>query len=380
MKNIDGMSISGSGEVVGETPVKSDRLALDVSGSGKVTLQLAVKSLDINISGVGKMVLSGTADEAKINISGSGKVEGYDLKIASCTADVSGVGKCNMDVTDSLTTNISGMGSINYKTKPKYLKEDVSGVGKINDEKFIGSNNDTTRFKLGSSDVLIISSGAEMKKHWHRNKSTHPIWQGFEMGFNNYLNSSGKAEVPSAYSYLDLNTGKSVYVALNLLQKDFELGKSNTWFFTGLGITWNNYRFDKNVVLTSGPDVSGGFDTTSTRSYQKSKLLAIYLTAPLMFEVFTSHNIKNAFHIGAGGMLGYRIGSHSKTKYDEAGSTSKPKTYGDFNLNSFRYGMRVALGYGKFNVFGDYYASSLFKNGIEPALYPFDFGITLIGF
>ena len=38
--------------------------------------------------------------------------------------------------------------------------------------------------------------------------------------------------------------------------------------------------------------------------------------APLMFEVFTSKTKKNAFHIGAGAMVGVRLGSHTKMKYE----------------------------------------------------------------
>ena len=79
-------------------------------------------------------------------------------------------------------------------------------------------------------------------------------------------------------------------------------------------------------------------------------------------------------------MLGYRIGSHTKQKFEVNGSTHKPKNYDDFNLNPFRYGVRVSVGYRKFNVFGDYYASSLFKDNKGPVLYPINIGITLVGF
>jgi len=379
MKNIDGISVSGSGEVVGETPLKSDALTLDVSGSGKMTMQLAVKMLNIDISGVGKIVLNGTADNVHIGISGSGKVDALDLKVADCTANISGMGKCNIDVTENLSTNISGMGTINYKMPPKNVRQDISGVGKINDEKTIGEKNDTTRFKFGKSNVLIISGDSARYKRKHTSHSPSPIWQGIELGFNNYLNGSGGPEVPSAFDFLELNTGKSVSVALNFLQKNVQFGHSNFWFFTGLGITWNNYRFDKNVEIDATKLLDSRFDTTSGRSFQKSKLVASYITVPLMFEIFTSHKSKNAFHLGAGAVLGYRIGSHTKVKYEEEGHVFKPKTYDDFNLNPFRYGFRAAIGYNKFNVFGDYYASTLFKDGKGPVLYPINFGITLVG-
>ncbi len=384
MKNIEGLSVSGTGEIISSNTIVTDHLKLDVSGSGKMTLAVQTKDLGIDISGVGKINLSGKTENANINISGSGKVEAFDLQTINCKAEISGVGKCNIDVTESLNSEISGMGSVNYKNKPTHLSSEVSGVGNVNCCDTAGGGvgkSDTTHLSFGDAQVLIIRSDSAVAKRKAKNEKSRPIWSGMEIGFNNCFSKDGKMEVPNGYEFLDLNTGKSVTVSLNLLQKNFQLGHSNVWFFTGLGVTWNNYRFDKNVNLSSAADtISGGFDTTSTHNYSKSKLTATYLTMPLMFEVFTSKKNKNAFHIGAGAMLGYKIGSHTKTKFTEDGSTEKPKQYDDFYLNPFRYGARVAIGYRKFNVFADYYASTLFRDKKGPELYPVSVGITMTGF
>ena len=384
MKTIEGLAVSGTGEIFSSNTLTSDHLRLDVSGSGKMTLALDVKDLTIDISGVGKMTLSGKAENAVVDISGSGKVDAFDLSVKNCTADISGVGKCNIDVTESLKSDISGMGSVNYKTKPAHVNSDVSGVGSINNydkTEVSEGKNDTTHLTLGDAKVLIVRSDSAIARRKEKNEKSKPIWGGVELGFNNFVNSAGKMEVPPGYNFLDLNTGKSVSVSLNLLQKNFRMGQSNIWFFTGLGVTWNNYRFDKNVNLSSATStITGSFDTTSIRTYVKSKLTSSYLTVPLMFEAFTSKKSKNAFHLGVGAMLGYKIGSHTKTRYSEAGSTEKPKQYDDFYLNPFRYGARVAIGYKKFNVYADYYASTLFRDKKGPELYPVAIGISLAAF
>jgi len=220
-----------------------------------------------------------------------------------------------------------------------------------------------------------------MAKRRAKNEKSKPIWAGVELGFNSFINSDNKMETPAGYDFLDLNDGKSVCFSLNLLQKNFRLGHSNAWFFTGLGFTWNNYRFDKNVNLSSAGDtLMGGLDTSSTRAYVKSKLTATYLTVPLMFEFFTSSKTKNAFHLGLGAMLGYKIGSHTKARFSEDGSTEKPKQYDDFYLNPFRYGARVAIGYRKVNLFADYYASAMFRDKKGPELFPVSVGITVAAF
>jgi hypothetical protein len=384
MKSIEGLAVGGTGEITSSGPLTASRLRLDVSGSGKMTLELQVTDLEIDISGVGKMNLSGKADNASVEISGSGKVEAFDLVVKNCKAEISGVGKCNMDITESLTSDISGMGSVNYKTKPAHVTSEVSGVGKVSEdgEPEAGEGkSDTTHLSFGDSKVLIVRTDSAIAKRKAKSEKSKPVWGGLEIGFNNFVNGDGKMESPAGYEFLNLNTGKSICVALNLLQKNFRLGNSNVWFFTGLGVTWNNYRFDKNATLTSSADtIAGGFDTTATRTYAKSKLTTTYLTVPLMLEIFTSRKSKNAFHVGVGAMLGYKIGSHTKARFTEAGSTEKPKQYDDFYLNPFRYGARIAIGYRKFNVFADYYASTLFREKKGPELFPVSVGVTLAAF
>jgi hypothetical protein len=171
---------------------------------------------------------------------------------------------------------------------------------------------------------------------------------------------------------------KSEYVSLNLFQQHVELGRSNVWLLSGLGITWNNYRFDSDIILDNS-DYTTAYRDTSNVGHVKSKLVACYVTAPVMLQYYTSRKMKNAFHIGVGGMFGLRLDSYTKRKFEENDMTTKVHSHDDFNLNTFRYGFRVAMGYGKFNVFADYYASTMFKENKGPVLYPFSFGVTVVG-
>jgi hypothetical protein len=378
MKQIDGFTVSGNGEITCRPTITSDMLTLEVGGNGAMTIPVNVKDIFVKIGGIGKITLSGTATNTFVTISGSGKVDALGLQTKNCTANISGVGKCEIDVTDSLTSSISGIGTVGYKNKPKYVSGNMEGAG---EDDIIGNKKDTTRIKFGDSDFLIIKNDSTKARKKEKAKQTKPIWKGFEIGFNNYFNAQGNTDIPTGYEFMELNTGKSVAVSLNLLQKNIRFGHSNFWFFTGLGITWNNYRFDKNAFLNSNQGmVTGGFDTTSVNNYSKSKLTTSYLTAPVMFELFTSKKYKNAFHIGAGALLGYRLGSHTKQKYESGGNNFKPKSFDDFYLNAFRYGGRIALGYGKFNLFADYYSTSLFREKKGPQLYPAAFGVTLVPF
>jgi hypothetical protein len=381
---LEKLDISGKGEIIGQSLFTGDKLDLEIGGDGKINLQIQMHEVKGQIAGLGKIVLSGIADHADFAISGSGKVDAMELKVKSCDAEISGLGKCMIDVTDELRTDISGSGSVIYKNPPKSITKNVSGVGKVTDISSTKTKADTTHFTFGESEVYIVGPKDSVKNshlNWHKKHEAKPIWAGFELGFNNYLNSSGFMSPPQGYPELDLRAEKSISVGFNLLQKNIELGHSNVWFFTGLGITYNNYKFYyTNTILGTSDYLTVYSDTSANKIYAKSKLTCSYIMAPLMFEAFTSRNQKNAFHIGAGAMLGLRVGTHTKIKYDVDGTTVKAKGFGDYNLNPFRYGVRAAIGYGHFNVFADYYFSPMFASGKGPTMYPVNFGITMIGF
>jgi hypothetical protein len=377
MPVIEKLAIRGNGQIIGQEPLQADQLVLDISGNGKMTLDVSVKELKTIISGLGKITLNGSAVNTDVSISGSGKLDAIGLKTNTCHADISGVGKCAIDVTDTLNSEISGSGKVEYKTAPKQVTNNISGIGKTSSYSGSESKADTTKMTIGGSEVLIIGKHTYSNGKWKARQ--RPTWQGFEMGINSYVTPDGSFDVPEGYSFLELHQEKSVSVGLNLLQKNYQLGHSNVWFFTGLGVTWNNYHFADNVTLYNTTPITASIDTASKVRHIKSKLTDSYLMVPLMFEAFTSRNPKNALHFGAGALLGLRLGSHTKQKAELDNDVFKTKVYDDFGLNTFRAGVRAAIGFHRLNLFADYYFTPLFKSGSGPKLYPVNFGITLLG-
>jgi len=169
--NIEGVSVSGSGDLLGETKITTSRLNLAVSGSGTLTLDADVsgdvdadlsgsgklnlkgkcRELDSHVSGSGKMdvaltiaerasfgvsgsgkvTASGTAQDAKATISGSGKVLAQNLVVDRCDIRISGSGGVEINVTKELDANISGSGSVGYKGNPAHVNSHSSGSGNV---------------------------------------------------------------------------------------------------------------------------------------------------------------------------------------------------------------------------------------------------------
>ncbi|HEX5170907.1 MAG TPA: head GIN domain-containing protein [Cyclobacteriaceae bacterium] len=171
MKNIEGISVSGSGDIVGEGIFNAGDLDLNVSGSGNLTVQanasgnmdadisgsgnLSVKgkgrSLDsslsgsgtlalslavandvsFNISGSGKIDASGSSQRVKVSISGSGKIRAADFDTKICNIKIAGSGDVEIGVQDELDANISGSGSVTYRGNPGKINSHSAGSGKV---------------------------------------------------------------------------------------------------------------------------------------------------------------------------------------------------------------------------------------------------------
>ncbi len=379
--NLQEIKISGNGSVTGISTFNTEDLRLNVDGNGKIVLDVNATNVTAQLLGIGKITLSGSANDVNLSIPGSGKIDAMGLKSGKANVNISGVGKIMVDATEVLNSNISGSGNVYYRTLPKFRNDNITGIGNVknaDDQNVsVDSNPDTTKLNFGDNQLWVIGKKNFIHEKKHKVK---PIWAGFEMGLNSYVNGDGSFDMVPGYENWELRLEKSIYVGLNIVQTQVELGHSNVWLFTGLGISWNNYRFASDVYLENGPVTIAKVDTSPDVGHLKSKLVAIYMNAPVMFEVFTSNNSKKAVHIGAGGIFGLRIGSHTKQKIEIDGDAVKVKNFDDFNLAPFRYGFRVAVGYGKFNLFADYYASSLFKDQKGATLYPVNAGITFIGF
>jgi hypothetical protein len=234
---------------------------------------------------------------------------------------------------------------------------------KIAFEKYIGNDNSNE-----SDENDQDNKGARRRSHFKGH------WSGIEFGFNNYVTSDRSMVLPSDIDYMNLQSSISNNFNINFSQ--LSLGFTRHFgIVTGLGINWNNYKFDGNNNIQKGNDgmievLDPGFDL------KKSKLATIYLTLPVMFEI----QIPADYHRLniAGGFIGaIRLDSHTKMVFKDGNDV---KSYGDFNLNMLRYGATVRVGYQNFQIYGTYYKTPLFKTGLGPGgydLYPFEIGFAL---
>lgn len=285
---------------------------------------------------------------------------------------------------------------------------DTTGTA-ANPDKSQPTKKDTTRIRLGNKGIAIMedSTGTSVKiteinKNDDNNETEVTVnddnnanedresrkrskfkghWSGIDLGFNDFMNSDLTMTRKPGAEYMDLNTGRSWNVNLNIMQYSFGFGTDVIGLVTGLGFEFNDYHFDGNnsIMKDSVGNIAPLDYTKLNINLDKSKLSTVYLTVPLLLEFQLPHGASHnkRFHIAAGVIGGLKLGSHTKVVYYENSKKQKDKVRDDFNINALRYGLTARVGYHGLNLYANYYPTPLFEKDKGPELYPFAVGLSL---
>lgn len=203
---------------------------------------------------------------------------------------------------------------------------------------------------------------------------------GLDLGLNTFVNkqtySPGGVEQP-----YDLRAWGSRYVALNWKYWARTGKNSPLYFHLGPEIAFNNYMLDGNRYFSANA-AAGRTDIVQEpadqRNLEKSKLAVTTLNLPVGLTLkFRDKDYDNIFRVGVGGFVGYRVGAHTKLKYEQDGRTHKDKDRGSYNLEDFQYGVSGTLGVKGFDLFVKYNMNDVFKADRGPKAQAISFGITL---
>lgn len=131
VESLSSVSMSGSGDIVGKTKIKSGDFSTAMSGSGDITLDIETNSLTASMSGSGDITLSGTTTDFEATISGSGDINAFDLEADYVNATVSGSADIQVTANKSIKARVSGSGDISYRGNPEKIDTKTSGSGDI---------------------------------------------------------------------------------------------------------------------------------------------------------------------------------------------------------------------------------------------------------
>jgi len=433
------LEANGAAVVKGTGPIKAEQISILASGASKVNLEVDAKSvyndasgatkeslilhadvLKSDISGASNVKYTGSAIEHKTEVSGAANLEAIEFVTDNTNAEVSGAAKASLMARKQLKADLSGAGSITYFDNSQVKRigksgeyqlsfsgmdnvksvtvdenetenpvetsdtiiaktdEDGNVEVRLNNNRIVIVTDDSVKVKLGNNTLEVDDEGDVKIKRDKKKDKFNGHWKGLELGVNGYLTPNNDLEYGSEYSLLDQKYQKSINVNLNFYEQNFSLVKNHLGLVTGLGLSWNNYRYDNDVRLTKENDKLVLFrDNTEGTTYEKSKLVNTYLTLPLMLEVQSNRYSKvNSFHLTGGLVGGWRIGTHAKYVYDD-GSRQKDKDRDDFYMNPFKLDAIAKIGWGVINLYATYSLTPMFQKNKGPELYPFSVGICL---
>jgi hypothetical protein len=134
-----GISIAGSSDLFIEKTFTTDKMDLNLAGSGNMNLKdLKADKVSASIAGSGNILLAGGKSGCveKVNIAGSGKLDAIRFEVAEADIEIAGSGDCTVFAVEKLNVSIAGSGSVLYKGKP-VLQSETAGSGKVRE---IGSD------------------------------------------------------------------------------------------------------------------------------------------------------------------------------------------------------------------------------------------------
>ena len=132
MPDVELLAVTGSGDLICESPIKTNEMELFVSGSGSVKVsRLEAHEVSAEITGSGDIMLAGSSNEGEMDatITGSGSIKAQDFEVSEASVRITGSGSAMVYATKELETNITGSGSVNYKGKP-LINATATGSGK----------------------------------------------------------------------------------------------------------------------------------------------------------------------------------------------------------------------------------------------------------
>lgn len=216
------------------------------------------------------------------------------------------------------------------------------------------------------SQSRVISDGASygIIFSWEKKKKKrlHPHWTGIGMGFMNYDN------VP----YGGLKVSKSHNFTVNLIDFYKRIGSSNFLVISGIGTEWSRYHFDENAALTKRDGYTVFEPAPEGVHYKSSKMLAYYITIPLLLEYQIPH-----FHISGGPVVFFKHYSKSQIKYYDGDNKIVRNMGRDLNMRPVDLKLRLQVGIDNVGIYGYYSPLSMFEKDKGPDVNTYTIGLML---
>ena len=131
VKNLAELQVNGGGKIVSENSLAAGNLALTVSGSGSMDVDIKGDVLKAEVSGSGRLGVKGYATSCDAVVSGSGSITAFDCPVETCKVKISGSGIAELNVTNTIDALVVGSGTVKHKGNTKSASKKIYGSGSV---------------------------------------------------------------------------------------------------------------------------------------------------------------------------------------------------------------------------------------------------------
>jgi hypothetical protein len=130
-KDLNKIYSMGASKIMHNDVLKTDKLTVDLAGTGLIELNLDAEETDVILSGAGLIRIKGQVNRQMVTLSGAGAYKASALKSEHCRISLLGLGSAEVYAREELEATVNGLGSITYGGRPKIVSRNISGLGKI---------------------------------------------------------------------------------------------------------------------------------------------------------------------------------------------------------------------------------------------------------
>lgn len=129
---LDHFDLSGASSVVLNNQLVASNFELDMSGASNFEGEVNVTHGDIELSGASTAKVNGTAMNAFVDLSGASTLRKYEFEIETLDVKLSGASTAFLTILNSMSVELSGASTLNYKGDPVITQINTSGASNIN--------------------------------------------------------------------------------------------------------------------------------------------------------------------------------------------------------------------------------------------------------
>lgn len=130
-KDLNKIYSMGASKVMHSDVLKTDKLTVDLAGTGLIELNVDAEETEVILSGAGLIRMKGLVNRQTVTLSGAGAYKASGFKSELCRISLLGLGSAEIYVREELEATVNGLGSITYGGRPKVVSRNISGLGKI---------------------------------------------------------------------------------------------------------------------------------------------------------------------------------------------------------------------------------------------------------